>query len=350
MHKMHSTSYDKVSYEKVNLPEIDISSFLDGSDKKKVIEQVNEVCKSIGFFSIVGHGIPENILTRCCNATKIFFKQDITYKNKSITTGTLAPEGYHPLGSRHYENEGKQLHELNEWLYFGSPNIPENDPYYNSERAKLTFARSLWVNGLEKSLKNAVNDYFSAMDYLCYNLWRIFALALDLDEYYFTKLSDKKLSFLKVVSYPHIDDLEPVKEHERIRAHTDGVAFTCVKQYPTEGFQVLDKAGRWLSVCCGSPNSFAINIGDLLQLWTGYKWVSTTHRVILPSRSDDADNSRLTLAFGCNPNYDVEISNLKDCEDSQKFNKFILVDYIEEKLSRFRDGGSVVDAKQNKDI
>ena len=67
------------------------------------------------------------------------------------------------------------------------------------------------------------------------------------------------------------------EDGEGIGAHTDYECFTLLK--PTApGLEVLNGAGDWIDVP-PVPDTFVVNIGDMLELWTNGEFVATSHRV-----------------------------------------------------------------------
>ena len=52
---------------------------------------------------------------------------------------------------------------------------------------------------------------------------------------------------------------------------------------------------RWLNAPVINENVL-VNIGDLMEFWTGGKYCSTTHRVCLP-RSDEEAKERFSIAY-----------------------------------------------------
>lgn len=70
-------------------------------------------------------------------------------------------------------------------------------------------------------------------------------------------------------------------------AHTDFGAITLLLQHPgQEGLEVLHpNLDAWISVPT-VPNTYVVNIGDVLSAWTGGRYKSTVHRVINKSTSD----------------------------------------------------------------
>lgn len=74
------------------------------------------------------------------------------------------------------------------------------------------------------------------------------------------------------------------------------------------GLQLEGKNNVWYDVNVPS-DCFTINLGDLMEFWTNYKWRSTIHRVNNPSIENNY--RRLSLAYFQNLSADVVINNLK---------------------------------------
>jgi isopenicillin N synthase-like dioxygenase len=64
-----------------------------------------------------------------------------------------------------------------------------------------------------------------------------------------------------------------------VNAHHDTGFVTLLAAGSTPGLQVLDPAGDWIDVPT-VPDSFVLNIGEMLQAMTGNYLVATGHRVI----------------------------------------------------------------------
>ncbi len=77
------------------------------------------------------------------------------------------------------------------------------------------------------------------------------------------------------------------------------------------GLQVLQGANGWRDVRA-IPGSFVVNIGDLMVLWTGGRWVSTMHRVANPERHQTS--SRLSIPFFYQPNHDAVVIPLPSAD------------------------------------
>lgn len=92
----------------------------------------------------------------------------------------------------------------------------------------------------------------------------------------------------------------------RAGAHTDYGMLTILNgENKPGGLQVKTRSGHWLDVET-DPDTFVVNIGDLLMRWTNDRWVSNTHRVVNPEGHEDQE-ARLSIAFFHHPNYDALI-------------------------------------------
>jgi isopenicillin N synthase-like dioxygenase len=121
---------------------------------------------------------------------------------------------------------------------------------------------------------DAVTAYYQAVLDVGHRLLSAFAVALGEDADTFNKHATKTPSQLRLIHYPYHPD---AVDAEGIGAHTDYECFTLLK--PTApGLEVLNGAGDWIDVP-PLPDTFVVNVGDMLELWTNGTFVATSHRV-----------------------------------------------------------------------
>jgi len=70
------------------------------------------------------------------------------------------------------------------------------------------------------------------------------------------------------------------------------------------GLEIQSKSGEWV-LAPPIPETFVINIGNTMQIWTNGEFSSTPHRVINRSGID-----RYSIPFFANPRYDVPVKPL----------------------------------------
>ena len=153
-----------------------------------------------------------------------------------------------------------------------------------------------------EGFKDAWQAYYSAMEFLAERLMKVFAEALGLEREYFNPFIKSPISALRAIYYPATEKNKEL-EQQRAGAHTDYGSLTILLQQPeTSGLQVFHN-NEWVAVP-NLDNSFVINLGDLMALWTSGRWQSTLHRVVaLPNQP-----SRKSLAFFHQPDWEAEIN------------------------------------------
>lgn len=83
-----------------------------------------------------------------------------------------------------------------------------------------------------------------------------------------------------------------------------------------------DEVEKWIDVP-PRPNSFAVNIGDLFEIWTNGQYKSTIHRVLTTTTTttaDDDDNDescaimdRYSIPFFFDPSFETVVRCLETC-------------------------------------
>lgn len=290
----------------LEVPVIDVSGFVhnQAQRKRQVAAAVNQACERIGFFVVTGHGVDAQLCSKALDASRVFFdlpleeKLRIKQSRNDLARGYSAPAAESVSYSRDQWTPG----DLKESFSMGPPRVPENH-----------FAANAWP-ARPGELKDALTDYYRAMEGLSSVLMRTFARALDLDENYFADKINRHSSVLRVINYPEQPE-PPLPGQWRSGPHTDYDGFTILRQEDETrpgGLQARGRSGAWVDVPV-IPNSFVINIGDMLMQWTNDRWLSTEHRVLNPSRDKALGSRRMSMPFFHSPNYDVVIECIPSC-------------------------------------
>lgn len=302
------------------VPVIDIGPFLEGSadGKRRVAEQVGQACEQIGFLTIVGHGVPQELVQRTYDVSRRFF--DLPSDEKVKVRVNSIGVGYVPLqieslaASLGQKTPGDLKESLNVGRDFDHDRWPARPPEL----------KPIWI------------EYFQTLNALGANIMRIFATALSLPEHYFDDKIEPPQAFMRVINYPDQPD-DPLPGQLRAGAHSDYGTLTILRsENVAGGLQVRDRDGSWLDVVT-VPESFVINIGDMMQYWTNDRWVSTVHRVVNPPRDKNLGSRRQSIVFFHSPNENTMISCLDSCtstENPAKYPPILAGDHLRQKSEK----------------
>jgi isopenicillin N synthase-like dioxygenase len=243
-----------------------------------VADEVRRACEQVGFLTVTGHGVPVDLIENVAGLSRAFFdlpdEEKARYRAPAATPGTPV---YRPLGAEKLGANADQKASL-DW----GPSL----------------AGVAWPNA---ELRAAYEHYFAEMLRVADMLVHAFARALDLAEEAFAPYFDDRSSSLRVIDYP------AGATGARAGAHRDYGCLTIIHS-DAAGLEVESRAGGWLPVA-PPPGGFVVNIGDLMQRWTGDRWESTLHRVVGRGRKSPR---RQSLVFFHNPRSDAVIETLGD--------------------------------------
>lgn len=269
-----------------DIPLIDISGFSTASWARKlsIANEVRRACEDIGLFTIVGHGIPEELLETTSELVREFFDLPLHEKNAVPAKYTA---GYTP-----YLQENMS----------GMECMPKEA--FNVIEDKM---QGQWP-ARPREFRETLTAYFAAMVELAKTLTRVTAVALERSENAFDDRFTEHLSFLRLVNYPDQEQL-PKTARWRCEPHRDLGTLTIIKnENRPGGLQVHSRDRGWLDVH-SAPGALVVNTGDELSRWTNGAWVSAMHQVANPPPEQRLDSRRLSMIFFHNPDSMKEIRN-----------------------------------------
>jgi isopenicillin N synthase-like dioxygenase len=243
-------------------------------------ETLRAACEELGFFTVVGHGVPPELVDEIASRSRAFF--DLPAGEKERFAAPAATPGlpvYRRVGSERLgaTGDGVAAADLKESLDWG-----------------LTLHGVAWPDGLE----GPYTRYLDAMHALARTLRGTIARALGHADDWFEERFDERSSSLRVINYPDPDE-PPAEGQLRAGAHRDYGFLTILRSDDAPGgLEVQTLAGEWVPVR-PPADSFVCNIGDLLAEWTG--WTSTLHRVAVPPPEAALGSRRQSLVFFHNP-------------------------------------------------
>jgi len=284
------------------LPIFNIGEFENstGDLREKFCIDLDRFCSEIGFLLIENHGVPDNVIESQWTAVNQFFSQKTEDKKKASAPYPGYPYGWiGPNKEALAASKGdKTPPDLKESFNGGPIKIPSKK--IKDDRAyEFCYQPTIWpeINGFQK----AWTDYYIEMEKLAIKIMSAFAEALSLEPNFFKNYIETPISALRALHYPKTT-IVPEEGQQRAGAHTDYGSLTILLPQPdTSGLQLQIK-NQWIDVPA-IKGTFVINIGDLMELWTGRRWKSTLHRVIAKPNQPE----RKSLAFFHQPNWEAKI-------------------------------------------
>ncbi|MCU1398268.1 MAG: putative Oxidoreductase, 2OG-Fe(II) oxygenase family [Acidimicrobiales bacterium] len=297
----------------LDVPVIDLEPWRTGSvdARAAVAAAVDHACRTSGFFQVVGHGVPPELIDHALDEIDRFFHLPLAEKMAIRPASDAINRGFLPLGSEalSYTVGVDAPADLREVFVIGPDALPE-DPRHHADAFNV-FTPNLWP-AKPDGLKPAMLAYFDAIVALAKTMVDIYAVALQLEPAFFRGHVDHSTETLRVNYYERLAPGEPIADgQQRLGAHTDYGITTVLYADRVPGLQLLDLDGDWHDVLA-EPGAFIVNLGDLLAQWTNDRWRSTVHRVVA---TGGQGTRRRSIAFFLDGNYDSVIECLRTCCD-----------------------------------
>jgi len=150
-------------------------------------------------------------------------------------------------------------------------------------------------------VRSAVLIYWAAMDRLNAVVLRALTQALGMDSDAVLSMLDRPLTNMTLLNYP---PSRPHDEQWGIHPHKDFNFLTFLAHDPVGGLEVRTKTGEWVDAGC-APDEYVVNIGDMLELLSGGRLVSTPHRVV-----NRSGRQRQAFPYFSVPRFDVTVEPL----------------------------------------
>ncbi|KAK1412509.1 hypothetical protein QVD17_33819 [Tagetes erecta] len=275
----------------IGIPVIDLSL-----DTVTLSHHIVTACQDYGFFKVVNHGVPIQVVSKMEEAVHGFFSKPASEKVK-VKANPPSPFGY---GCRNIGFNG-DVGELE---------------YILLQANSLTSTSSDTFNVVAEQPTNfrcAVDDYIQAVKELTCGLLKILAFGLSLsDTDVFGRLiqdvdSD---SCFRVNHYPGIksESNQPKPAHRiGFGEHSDPQIFTILRSNDVPGLQISTAHGLWIPITT-EPTDFCVFVGDVLEVLTNGRFKSVRHRVM----ANMSNRSRMSMMYFAAPSLNQWISPIPE--------------------------------------
>ena len=292
------------------VPTIDLRSQQSNSLELQA-QAIRHACEETGFFAVSDHGVSTTVMGDCLKAAHLFFKQPIKEKNKVRQSSPESPYGFIPMAQETLgRSRGVETPpDLKESFSIG-PSVRARPPK-NSEEAIFAATPNRWPQ-IPRNFRKSFEIYYQEMNSLSNKLMYLFAMALNLPKDFFLPYIGDPISALRANHYPAIS-FPHLKGQLRAGEHSDYGTLTILMQDSSdEGLEICNRDGIWIPVAIKAPK-LIINIGDLMQRWTNNRWISSVHRVVVPSDNLSQEKYRISIAYFHQPNWNAVIRCIPSC-------------------------------------
>uniref|UniRef100_A0A6N2NJK9 Fe2OG dioxygenase domain-containing protein n=2 Tax=Salix viminalis TaxID=40686 RepID=A0A6N2NJK9_SALVM len=277
-----------------SIPVIDYSLLISGTpgQRSKIVHELGRACQDWGFFMVINHGVPQKLLSSILDGCKGFF--DLAEEEKQEFKGNHV--FVHPV--------------------FYSPTKPAG-------LSEISLEYSQRVREIARGLLTGISE------------------SLGLEGSYIEKAMD-----LERGKQIFIANLYPTCPQPELAMgmppHSDHGLLTLLIQNGIGGLQIQHK-GKWVNVGTHS-NSFLVNTGDHLEIFSNGRYKSVLHRATVNSKG-----TRMSIAMAHGPSLDSVVSPAPELlvssegDEPAAYIGMKYEDYLELQQSNKLDGKSCLD-------
>ncbi|WCJ34418.1 2-oxoglutarate (2OG) and Fe(II)-dependent oxygenase superfamily protein [Euphorbia peplus] len=265
--------------QNLELPIIDFAE-LQGSNRNQVLKSLSDACQQYGFFQVINHGIPNDVISGMIDASKRFFELPLEERSKYMSSDMTALVRY---GTSFNQNKDKVFcwrdflklmsHPLSDVL----PHWPSSPPDFRKLVATYTKETKYLFLMIMEAILEGLSPSSSPLKNKREN---------EEDEEEVMEEFKNGSQLMIVNMFPECPEPELTLG---MPPHSDYGFLTLLLQDDVEGLQIQYK-DKWLTVQ-PIPNAFVVNVGDHLEIFSNGRYKSVLHRVKVNSTK-----SRISVA------------------------------------------------------
>lgn len=155
-----------------------------------------------------------------------------------------------------------------------------------------------------RACREVCEEYAKEMMALAMRLMDLIAMSMELPKGRFHEFFHHHTSSIRLNHYP------PCRSPELalgVGPHKDAGVLTILSQDSVGGLEVRQKSdGQWVKVK-PIPDTYIVNLGDVVQVWSNGEYESVDHRVVVNSHKD-----RYSIPFFLDPSHHTMVAPLPE--------------------------------------
>lgn len=301
-----------IDAEADDIPLIDLSDYFKTGDRdslQNIAEQLKQACEEVGFFSIIGHQIPQSQIDITFQKVREFHALPLAQKVKIKMDRPEWPVtgmGYLPVKNR--KLPARETGNVNEaFIVKCSDSIHMNDNQWPDSQAVPDF-------------RQVVEQYAQSMESLGKKMLSIYAAALEMPTTFFDDAFDAPLFRLRMTHYPST----PASDEFGIAPHVD-TSFCTILAQDKPGLTIYSERKKYWIKAPALKDAFVVNTGELLKQWTNDRFISVKHF----ANNNTENTSRYSIPFFLNANAHYKMTCVPSCFGPDNPQKYPPISYAE---------------------
>ena len=279
----------------LHIDDIPVINLADGlaKDPAALADTVRHICHDVGLFVVTNHGVAKDVVDDAFRVGKALFS--LPREQKLLIDKRLSPHfrGWEAEGAEYTNNQPDIREQVDLWSEHPARN-PQVEPAY----LRLLGPNQWMPEDVLAEHQKVMTRWFDEAGKLADELMSLLSVGLGLPAGYFEALfGEERMSLTKLIRYPATPE-----GMFGVNAHHDAGFLTVLAAGETPGLEIQNAADEWVPVPV-IPDSFVINLGEMLQAITGNYYVATTHRVFTASE-------RFSLGYFHGPSLDTKLSQI----------------------------------------
>lgn len=300
------------------IPSIDLGGIgNDPAKLKKVVEEIGDACENWGFFQVVNHGIPQDILDDVVDGVRRFHEEDPEVKRRYYTREYAGKKFVY--FSNYYLYKGPVTNWRDTITIFMAPDPPQPEE-------------------LPVVCRDIMFEYSKHVTKLSHTLFELISGSLGLNPNHLKDMDCAEELMLLGHYYPPCPEPDVAIGFGK---HADADVLTVLIQDQVGGLQVWHD-DQWVDVP-HVPGALVINTGDLLQLITNDKIKSVYHRVRAKTVGPRVSMAAFYKPRPTNTGIYGPIKELLSDENPPIYKDITIQDYLGHYFNRGQDGSPALD-------